>query len=113
MPRTISPALTFALVATLAGFALAGFAPGLLNDGDTYWHIRAGEWMVAQGAVLRADIFSATMAGAAWHTQELLAEILMGLAWRAGAAGSALVCAPLRGAAAGRAGLVCRTSSGL
>jgi hypothetical protein len=84
MPRTVSPALVFALFAGLAAFALAAFSPGLLNDGDTYWHIRAGEWMLAHGTVLRADVFSATMAGASWHTQEWLAEVLMALGWRAG-----------------------------
>ena len=84
MPRTLSPALTFALAAGLAGFALAAFSPGVLNDGDTYWHIRAGEWMLAHHAVLRADVFSATMAGAPWHTQEWLAEIVMALTWAAG-----------------------------
>jgi len=82
--HSISPAWTFALMAGLAGFALAGFSPGLLNDGDTYWHIRAGEWMVAHRTVLRFDIFSYTMPGAPWHTQEWLAEILMALAWMAG-----------------------------
>ena len=77
-----SPALNFALCAALAGFALAALLPGLLNDGDTYWHIRAGEWMIAHGAVLRADPFSYTAAGASWHTQEWLAEIFMALGWR-------------------------------
>jgi hypothetical protein len=84
MPRSISPALSFALFTGLACFAVATFAPKLLNDGDTYWHIRAGEWMLAHHAVLRSDIFSYTMAGASWHTQEWLAEILMALAWVAG-----------------------------
>ena len=79
---TLSPALVFALFAGLAGFALAGFSPGLLNDSDTYWHIRAGEWMLAHGQVLRADVFSYTAAGAPWHTQEWLAEVVMALAWR-------------------------------
>ena len=73
--------MTFALFAGLAAFALAAFSPGLLNDGDTYWHIRAGEWMLAHHAVLRADVFSYTVAGAPWHTQEWLAEILMALTW--------------------------------
>ena len=81
---TPSPALTFALLAGLAAFALAAFSPGLLNDGDTYWHIRAGDWMAAHGAVLRADVFSYTAAGHAWHTQEWLAEIAMARAWAAG-----------------------------
>src|SRR5882757_8426688 len=81
MPRAASPALVFALLAGLGAFALAAFSPGLLNDGDTYWHIRAGEWMAAHGAVLRADIFSGTAAGQAWQPQEWLAEIAMARAW--------------------------------
>ncbi len=101
MPRTASPALTFALAAALAGFALAAFSPGLLNDGDTYWHIRAGEWMMAHGTVLRSDIFSYTAAGNAWHTQEWLAEILMALSWRAGWPGVHLLFAACAGLTAG------------
>lgn len=97
MPRALSPALTFALAAALAGFALAAFSPGLLNDGDTYWHIRAGEWMLAHGTVLRADVFSYTAAGNAWHTQEWLAEILMALGWRAGWPGVHLLFATCAG----------------
>ena len=84
MPRTASPALIFALFAGLAAFVLAAFSPGLLNDSDTYWHIRAGEWMLSHGQVLRADPFSYTAANAPWHTQEWLAEILMALGWRGG-----------------------------
>ena len=62
-----SPVLAFALLAGLAAFALAAFSPGLLNDSDTYWHIRAGEWMLAHHQVLRADVFSYTAAGAPWR----------------------------------------------
>src|SRR3954464_5653563 len=78
------PALTFALFAGLAAFALAAFSPGVLNDSDTYWHIRAGEWMLAHRQVLRADVFSYTAGGAPWLTQEWLAEIVMALGWAAG-----------------------------
>ncbi|HEY8254607.1 MAG TPA: hypothetical protein VIG39_08195, partial [Rhizomicrobium sp.] len=81
--RAPAPALPFALLAGLAAFALAAFAPGLLNDSDTYWHISAGQWMLAHRQLLRADVFSYTAAGAPWHTQEWLAEILMALAWKA------------------------------
>src|SRR3954470_11749384 len=81
--RAPAPALPFALLAGLTAFALAAFAPGLLNDSDTYWHISAGQWMLAHHQLLRADVFSYTAAGAPWHTQEWLAEILMGLAWKA------------------------------
>src|SRR4051812_49712119 len=84
-PRLVEygPALSFALFAGLAAFALAAFSPGLLNDSDTYWHVRAGEWMLGHHQLLRADVFSYTAAGAPWHTQEWLAEILMALAWKA------------------------------
>jgi hypothetical protein len=84
MPRAVTPAHIFALFAGLAAFVLAAFSPGVLNDSDTYWHIRAGEWMLAHGQVLRADPFSYTAAGAPWHTQEWLAQIVMALSWRGG-----------------------------
>jgi hypothetical protein len=101
MPRAVSPALTFALAAALAGFALAAFSPGILNDGDTYWHIRAGEWMIAHHAILRTDVFSYTAAGDAWHTQEWLAEVLMALGWCAGWPGIHLLFAGSAGMTAG------------
>ncbi|MFO1249331.1 MAG: hypothetical protein U1E93_14200 [Alphaproteobacteria bacterium] len=99
MMRT--PALNFALCAALAAFALTALSPGLLNDSDTYWHIRAGEWMLAHGAVLRADVFSTTAAGAPWHTQEWLAEIIMALGWRGGWAGIHLLFAACAALTAG------------
>ncbi|HWM61315.1 MAG TPA: hypothetical protein VNN98_04145 [Rhizomicrobium sp.] len=104
MPR----ALTFALLVALAAFALAAFSPALLNDGDTYWHIRAGEWMIAHGAVLRADLFSATVAGAPWHTQEWLAEILMALSRRGGWLGVHLLFAACAALTAGVTALFVR-----
>ena len=80
----LSDAALFALLAGLGGFAIAAFAPQIFNDGDTYWHIRAGQWMLAHHAVIRRDIFSYTMAGKPWPAQEWLSEILMALAWKAG-----------------------------
>ncbi len=82
--RIASPVFGFALWAGLAAFALAAFSPAIFNDGDTYWHIRAGEWMLARHAVPHADMFSYTRAGAPWDAAEWLAEIAMALAWRAG-----------------------------
>ena len=84
MPRAASPALSFALAGALAGFVLAAFSPAIFNDGDTYWHIRAGEWMLDHRTVLRSDVFSYTRAGTPWDAAEWLAEVLMALAWRAG-----------------------------
>ncbi|MBA2589760.1 MAG: hypothetical protein H0U98_14175 [Alphaproteobacteria bacterium] len=100
-PPALNFALNFALGAALAAFGLAVLSPGLLNDGDTYWHIRAGEWMIAHRAVLRADVFSYTVAGAPWHTQEWLAEIAMALGWRSGWSGIHLLFAAAAALTAG------------
>jgi hypothetical protein len=51
----------------------------LLIDGDTGWHIRAGEWMLRHGSVSRQDFFSFTRPGEAWFAWEWLSEIVM--AW--------------------------------
>jgi hypothetical protein len=101
MPRPQVQALSFALFAALAAFALAAFSPAILNDGDTLWHIRAGQWMLAHHRVLRADIFSYTVAGRPWHTQEWLAEVAMALAYRAGWAGIHLLFAACAALTAG------------
>ncbi len=83
LPRP-SPTLNFALAAALAAFALAALSPALFNDGDTYWHIRAGEWILDHRAVPHQDIFSYTRAGAPWSPAEWLAQVMMALAFRAG-----------------------------
>ena len=67
--------------AALAAFAVVLFAPAVLGDGDTYWHIAAGRWMIDNQAVLRIDPFSYTFAGHPWQTHEWLAEIAMALAY--------------------------------
>jgi hypothetical protein len=65
-------------------FALFQFAPALLNDGDTLWHIRTGEWMLDHRAMPATDPFSFTAAARPWFLHEWLAEILMALAFRVG-----------------------------
>ncbi len=70
-------AFVVAAVAALAVYALALVSPAIFNDGDTYWHIRAGQWMLAHRAVLSADPFSLSFVGKPWETQEWLAEIIM------------------------------------
>ncbi len=50
-----------------------------LLEGDTGWHIRAGEWMLAHGQVARTDMFSFTKDGQPWFAWEWL--------WEVGAAG--------------------------
>lgn len=82
-----------AVLAALLGFLLPLAHRPLLVDGDTYWHIAAGQWMLDHASVPHADPFSATMPGTPWIAHEWLSEVLMTLAYRAGGwAGLQLLC---------------------
>ena len=65
----------------LLGAAVAGFNKAVLRDGDTSWHIAAGQWILARGTVPAHDPFSFSMPGQSWHAHEWLAEIPMALAY--------------------------------
>jgi hypothetical protein len=47
----------------------------LLMDGDTGWHIRAGQWMLEHARVPSADLFSFSKPGAPWFAWEWLADV--------------------------------------
>ncbi len=55
-----------------------GGGPSML-EGDTGWHIRAGEWILANGRVPNKDIFSYTMPGEPWFAWEWLWDVIF--AW--------------------------------
>jgi len=64
----------------------------LLGDGDTGWHIRTGEWILAHRQVPYVDMFSFTKPGEPWFAWEWLWDL--GAAWihqRWGLAGVVLV----------------------
>src|SRR5436190_11635936 len=48
----------------------------LLSDCDTGWHIRTGEWIIANGWVPMRDIFSFSKPGAPWFAWEWLSDVL-------------------------------------
>jgi hypothetical protein len=81
---TREPSTAFALAAFAAAAALAGFAPQLFNDADTWWHLAAGNWILAHGAVPSRDVFTYTFAGTPWQAHEWLSEVLMAGAFRTG-----------------------------
>jgi hypothetical protein len=84
-------------------FTLVAFSPQVLGDGDTWSHVATGEWIIAHGAVPRADPFSHSMLGAPWTAHEWLSEVLLALTLRfAGWSGVVL----LTGAAAATASLI-------
>ncbi|HVZ29714.1 MAG TPA: hypothetical protein VG839_04930 [Asticcacaulis sp.] len=66
----------------LLTFAATLWAVPMLNDGDTFWHIAAGGWMIDHRAVLHSDPFSFTFAGKPWTTHEWLSEVVMALGFR-------------------------------
>ncbi|UUR07858.1 hypothetical protein [Sphingomonas glaciei] len=77
---TYGPAIQAALPLLLAG--LIAFKLQIYMDGDTGWHLGAGKWILANGAVPTTDPFSHTMPGKAWTAHEWLAEIVMTGAFR-------------------------------
>ena len=73
-----------AVGAALAMLAMALFGPGFLDDGDTNWHLAAGQWMIQHGVVPHTDPFSYTAAGSPWQAHEWLTEVMMATVFRLG-----------------------------
>jgi hypothetical protein len=89
-PRAAPFDSALGIVVALAMTALGLFNLKVLNDGDTYTHLVAGQWMLAHGQVPHTDPFSYTFPGAPWHAHEWFAELLSALAYRADGWGGVL-----------------------
>ncbi|MEJ0013852.1 MAG: hypothetical protein WDM94_14840 [Bauldia sp.] len=79
-PGILAPALPFLVAAALYVLLLL-LGNSLLNDADTYWHIAAGNWILAHGFP-HADPFSFTFAGKPWIAKEWLSQIAYAEAYR-------------------------------
>ena len=68
-----------------AAFALciAHLALLPLANGDMYWQVRAGEFLLGQRRFLDHDIFSYTVPGTPWNNHEWLFEVYLALLYRA------------------------------
>ena len=79
MPRKLIlpslPDLFFAAL-LISAFAQPAGLRALLADGDTGWHIRTGELVLAGGQAPHADPFSFTRAGAPWFAWEWLSDVI-------------------------------------
>ncbi len=75
---TIERAAAIILFALL--FALAARIP---VDTDTWWHIRSGEYTLAQGMIY-TDPFSLTRAGEPWVNHSWGAQLILAAVWRVG-----------------------------
>jgi hypothetical protein len=82
----MSADLSWAIAAGVALLllALCLFDARLLNDGDTYWHVAAGDWMLKHTQVPHIDTFSFSRSGARWQAHEWLAEVAMAAAFALG-----------------------------
>lgn len=72
-----------ALGAAAALGAVATMAAPLVS-GDLFWHLSAGRWMLANGALPETDPFSHTAGDARWVLQEYGSQVLFAAAERVG-----------------------------
>ncbi len=85
-------------------FCLMSGVGSLLVDGDTGWHLRAGEWILDHHRFPTSDFFSFTKLGQPWFAWEWLWEIF--IAWLYSLAG-------MPGVILGNLIIVCLTSMNL
>lgn len=74
---------SFADIILLGTFLTLVFSSGhnLLNDGDTGWHIRVGEYIIDNFHVPRHDMFSHISPPLPWFAHEWLSEVIMALVY--------------------------------
>ena len=115
--RWLAPSLAelLFLAVFLAAFARPAGVQALLFDGDTGWHIRTGELVLATGRVPHADPFSFTRAGQPWVAWEWGADVFFALLhrWRGLAAVAAFAGVVLSLAAAALFARMLRRGDGL
>lgn len=72
------------IIGALVYLALLFHGGSLLRDGDTYWHIAAGRWIIEHGAIPHQDPFSHSMPAAAWTAHEWLSEAVLAFTYQWG-----------------------------
>ena len=84
LPHWLAPSLVelFFLAVFLAAFARPAGLQALLADGDTGWHIRTGELVLAEGHAPRVDRFSFTRTGESWFAWEWGSDVVFALLYR-------------------------------
>jgi hypothetical protein len=94
---TVSLPLLLGLLAYVRIIAAGGAA---IHDGDPFWQIATGRWILAHRAVPSHDVFSFSLPGAVWTTPEWLAEIVFARLYDAFGWGALIVATALSIAAA-------------
>ncbi len=70
--------LAFLMPLIFVFFKLDG-ARTLLSDGDTGWHIRTGEWILAHHQIPHNDLYSFSRPGAPWFAWEWFWDVLFAM----------------------------------
>ena len=81
IPRVAVPSISDCFFIALVCWLFVCGANGwkaLLGDGDTGWHIRTGQYILAHHAVPTQDVFSFSRAGAPWFAWEWLTDVMYG-----------------------------------
>src|SRR5688572_16000222 len=81
-PSWTAQQLFVACLPALFIFVLITFAPSVIPDGDPFWHIATGQWILTHSAIPTTDPFSHTFAGAPWTAHEWLSEVILGLTYQ-------------------------------
>jgi hypothetical protein len=55
----------------------------ILGDGDTFYHLATGNWILEHGTVPRADPFSHTVPGLRWIDHGWLSQVVLALSYKA------------------------------
>jgi hypothetical protein len=76
--------LSLPLLLGVLAFAAGEIHPAVFSDGDPYWHLTTGEWILAHGRVPTTDPFSWSRPGMAWTAHEWLSEVVMVALYRIG-----------------------------
>lgn len=61
----------------LGVFVAAALSHTVLVDGDSYWHVAVGRWIVEHHAVPTADVFSYSVPGTPWTAYEWGGDLLL------------------------------------
>src|ERR1051326_6678558 len=89
----VLPSLTdMAVILTLVFlFTCMAGTHAMLGDGDTGWHIRTGQWILANHKVPYTDMFSYTMPGTKWFAWEWVGDILFAVIYNFSGLGGVVI----------------------
>ena len=91
-PNWIPSLAEMLFVATMAWLFLGSGPSALLIDGDTGWHIRTGDYILATHSFPKQDLFSFSRAGQPWFAWEWMSDVIFSALHRmSGLAGVALL----------------------